>query len=79
MHHLGLLSAGVLFFPANVFAHRGHVEWPVPVRGESVEMIEATLVLAAAALYLLVHLVQAERFKGKHKNPENRRQSHHRK
>ena len=78
MARASYLSAVLFFLPLHVFAHGGHVEWPLPVRGEAVEMIEATLVIAAATLYLVVHYAQAARFKHRHKHTKSKRRIHHR-
>jgi len=49
-----LIKFLVLCLPVNVFAHAGHVEWPLSKLSGMSEWIEATLVLTPVAIYLLV-------------------------
>lgn len=42
-----------LILPVNVFAHAGHVEWSLFALNGWSELIEASLVAAAMAIYLL--------------------------
>ena len=47
------LATGLLLAPFNVFAHAGHVEWPIGIADGGSEMLELALVISAIALYLL--------------------------
>lgn len=48
-----LINFVLLYLPLNVFAYPGHVEWSQLSLGGLSERVEAVLVIAALAIYLI--------------------------